>query len=193
VEDWSGRPWWSSRYLACYLTHRLGVRTRPRRWIFKGDKNPQHTFLGMGSKARRFQVERFYSMLKNYWSPTGMDRLNSNFLHPSPTSSRDVTVDGQSPLVDSLWVSLSRSRLPRFTSLSPGDGTVGPRPQYWAGTHPITTNLQCLWTMAAKGPNIHTPDDIGVWIATVEWYWKENPKEFVEILCYWRVSEQRRN
>jgi hypothetical protein len=23
----------------------------PKRWIFKGDKNPQHTFLRMGSKA----------------------------------------------------------------------------------------------------------------------------------------------
>jgi hypothetical protein len=31
---------------------RSRVRTRPRRWIFKGDKNPQHIFLRMGSKAR---------------------------------------------------------------------------------------------------------------------------------------------
>jgi hypothetical protein len=56
-------------YLYCYQTisveHRLGgvvvivlatgpnghgVQTRPRRWIFKGDKNSQHTFLQMGSK-----------------------------------------------------------------------------------------------------------------------------------------------
>jgi hypothetical protein len=25
-----------------------GLKTRPRRWIFKGDKNPQHTFLSDG-------------------------------------------------------------------------------------------------------------------------------------------------
>jgi hypothetical protein len=29
----------------------LRVQTRPRRWIFKGDKNPQHTFLRIGNKA----------------------------------------------------------------------------------------------------------------------------------------------
>jgi hypothetical protein len=27
------------------------VQTRPGRWIFKGDKNQQHTFLWMESKA----------------------------------------------------------------------------------------------------------------------------------------------
>jgi hypothetical protein len=26
----------------------LGFKTRPRRWIFKGDKNPQHIFLTDG-------------------------------------------------------------------------------------------------------------------------------------------------
>jgi hypothetical protein len=25
-----------------------GFKTRPKRWIFKGDKNPQHTFLSDG-------------------------------------------------------------------------------------------------------------------------------------------------
>jgi hypothetical protein len=25
-----------------------GLKTRPKRWIFKGDKNPQHTFLSDG-------------------------------------------------------------------------------------------------------------------------------------------------
>jgi hypothetical protein len=25
-----------------------GFKTRPRRWVFKGDKNPQHTFLSDG-------------------------------------------------------------------------------------------------------------------------------------------------
>jgi hypothetical protein len=29
---------------------------------FKGDKNPQHAFLRMGSKAGRSHVVRFYSM-----------------------------------------------------------------------------------------------------------------------------------
>jgi hypothetical protein len=32
-------PWWCSGW---------GFKTRPRRWIFKGDKNPQHTFLSDG-------------------------------------------------------------------------------------------------------------------------------------------------
>jgi hypothetical protein len=30
------------------LAQRLRVRTRPSRWIFKGDTNPQHTFLSDG-------------------------------------------------------------------------------------------------------------------------------------------------
>jgi hypothetical protein len=29
-------------------TKRLRVRTRPRQWIFKGDKNPQNTFFSDG-------------------------------------------------------------------------------------------------------------------------------------------------
>jgi hypothetical protein len=41
-----------------------------------------------------------------------MDRLNSHFLRPSRTLSRDVSGDGQSALVDKLGVSPSRSRLP---------------------------------------------------------------------------------
>jgi hypothetical protein len=32
------------------ITQRSRVQTRPWRWIFKGDKNPQHIFLRMGSK-----------------------------------------------------------------------------------------------------------------------------------------------
>jgi len=40
-----------------------------------------------------------------------MDRLNSHFLRPSPTRSRDVSGDGQSALVVKLGVSPSRSRL----------------------------------------------------------------------------------
>jgi hypothetical protein len=40
----------------------------------------------MGSKAWRPHVIRFYSMLKNSWSPKGIDRLNSHFLLPSPTA-----------------------------------------------------------------------------------------------------------
>jgi hypothetical protein len=40
-----------------------------------------------------------------------MNRLNSHFLRPSPTRSRDVSGDGQSALVVKLGVSLSRSRL----------------------------------------------------------------------------------
>jgi hypothetical protein len=48
--------------------------------------------------------------VNNSGSPTGMNRLNSHFLRPS-TSSRDVSGDGQSALVDKLGVSPSRSRM----------------------------------------------------------------------------------
>jgi hypothetical protein len=84
-------------------------------------------------QSQRPRVVRFYGMLKKSWSPTGMNRLNSHFLRPSPTYSRDVSGDGQSALVDKLGVSSSRSPLPRSTSLSPGDRTVGPRLQFWDG------------------------------------------------------------
>jgi hypothetical protein len=40
-----------------------------------------------------------------------MERLNSQFLRPSPTPSRDVSDDGQSALVVKLGVSPSRYRL----------------------------------------------------------------------------------
>jgi hypothetical protein len=40
-----------------------------------------------------------------------MNRLNSHFLRPSPTRSRDVSGDGQSARVDKLGFSPSRSRL----------------------------------------------------------------------------------
>jgi hypothetical protein len=72
-----------------------------------------------------------------------MDSLNSHFLRLSPTRSRYVSGDGQSALVDKLWVSPSRSCLPRSTSLSSGDSTIGPKPQFWDGSltpsqHPTT-------------------------------------------------------
>jgi hypothetical protein len=89
----------------------LRVRTRPRRWIFKGDKNRQHTFLRKGSKAGRYHFVRFYGILMKSWSPTGMDNLNYHFLLQSLTGSRDVSGDSQSALVDKLGVSSSRSRL----------------------------------------------------------------------------------
>jgi hypothetical protein len=41
-----------------------------------------------------------------------MNTLNSHFRRPSPTSSRNVSNDGQNALVDKLGVSASRSRLP---------------------------------------------------------------------------------
>jgi hypothetical protein len=65
-----------------------------------------------GSKAGRSLVVKIYGILKNSWSPTGMDRLNFHFLPPYPTRSRDVSGDGQSALVDKLEVSSSRYRLP---------------------------------------------------------------------------------
>jgi hypothetical protein len=67
--------------------------------------------LNMGSKAEMSHIVRFYGMLKNSWSPTGMNRLNSHFFPPSSTRSRDVSGDGQSALVDKLAISPSRSCL----------------------------------------------------------------------------------
>jgi hypothetical protein len=61
----------------------------------------------MGSETGRPHVVRFYDMLKNSLSPTGMNRLNSHFLRPSPIGSRDVSGDGQCTLVDKLGVSLN--------------------------------------------------------------------------------------
>jgi hypothetical protein len=73
------------------------------------------------SKAGRSHVVRFYSMLNNSWSPTGMNRLNFHFFAHLRLL--------QSALVVKLGVSPSRSRLLTSShSLSPGDSTVGPRP-----------------------------------------------------------------
>jgi hypothetical protein len=47
----------------------------------------------MGSKVGMSHVVRFYGTLKNSWSPTVMNRLNSHFLRPS-TPSRNVSGDG---------------------------------------------------------------------------------------------------
>jgi hypothetical protein len=65
----------------------------------------------MGSKTRMSHVVRFYGTQMNSWSPTGIERLNSRFLRPSPTRSRDVSGDGQSALVDKLGDRPSWSRL----------------------------------------------------------------------------------
>jgi hypothetical protein len=54
----------------------------------------------MGSKAETSHVVRFYGMLNNYSSPTGMDRLNSNFLCPSPTAPETSLVTARA-----LWLS----------------------------------------------------------------------------------------
>jgi hypothetical protein len=37
--------------VCCHWTQGLLVQTWPMQWIFKGEKNLQHTFLRMGSKA----------------------------------------------------------------------------------------------------------------------------------------------
>jgi hypothetical protein len=108
--------WYSSsvatvlQWLPCLPLDPRVAGSNPAEMDFKGDKNPQHTFFRMGSKAGKSHVVRFYGMSKNPWSPTGMNRLNSHFLCPSP-GSRAVSGDGQSALVDKLRVSPSRSRL----------------------------------------------------------------------------------
>jgi hypothetical protein len=45
-------PHWCSGYCACHWTQEPRVQTQPRWWIFKGNKNLQHTFLQMRSKVR---------------------------------------------------------------------------------------------------------------------------------------------
>jgi hypothetical protein len=42
-----------------------GFKTRPKRWIFKGDKIRSTPSSRMGSKAGRSHVVRFYGILKN--------------------------------------------------------------------------------------------------------------------------------
>jgi hypothetical protein len=37
----------------------MWVQTLPMQWIFNGNKNPHHTFLQMGSKARGFMLKDF--------------------------------------------------------------------------------------------------------------------------------------
>jgi hypothetical protein len=67
----------------------------------------------MESKAGRSHVVRFYSMLKNSWSPTGMNRQNFNFLAQLLLLQRSLVIK--------LGVSPSRSRsLTRSHSLSSG-------------------------------------------------------------------------
>jgi hypothetical protein len=57
-----------------------------RRWIFKGDKNPQHIY-------RRSHVIRFYGILKSRDVPQGrIEKFLISFAH-SPTLSRDVSAD----------------------------------------------------------------------------------------------------
>jgi hypothetical protein len=64
TDSYWGRPlvalgkqpsYWSRRWCSCQCvsrwTQESRLQTRPRRWTFKGDKNPQHTFLRTGSKA----------------------------------------------------------------------------------------------------------------------------------------------
>jgi hypothetical protein len=83
------------------------LATGPRGCGFEpgqGDKNPQHTFLRMGSKDG---------------GPTGTDRINSHFLRPfcyslqrsQRTGPPDSTGGRQSALVDKLGVSPSRTRV----------------------------------------------------------------------------------
>jgi hypothetical protein len=36
---------------------------------------------------------------------------------------------------------------------------------------------RCLWTAAAKGPIVHSQDDIWLCRATVEWYWQGKTEE----------------
>jgi hypothetical protein len=99
----------------------------------------------MGSKAGRSHVVRFYGMLKISWSPTGMGRLNSYFLCPSPTSPV-LSGDDQSALVVKLGVRPSRSHLlTRSHSLSSGDSTTGSRPQCWDDS--VTPSQQSMYSM----------------------------------------------
>jgi hypothetical protein len=70
-----------------------------------------------------------------------MNRLNSGFLRPSPTRSRDVSGDGQSALVDKLGVSPNRSRLLTGPHrYHPGQYSKPKAAVLGRQSHPITTN-----------------------------------------------------
>jgi hypothetical protein len=43
-----------------------GLKTRPRRWIFKGDKNPQHTLLSNGKVPCRKILRHVKEHLKSH-------------------------------------------------------------------------------------------------------------------------------
>jgi hypothetical protein len=48
VQDNTEFPRWCNGWRACQV---LRVQARPSQWVVKGDKNPQHDFLRMGSEA----------------------------------------------------------------------------------------------------------------------------------------------
>jgi hypothetical protein len=44
-------PPWCNGWCACHWTQGSQVQTPLRQWVFKGNKNLQHSFLRRGSKA----------------------------------------------------------------------------------------------------------------------------------------------
>jgi hypothetical protein len=85
------------------------VQTRLRQWIFKGDKNPQHTFLRMGSKAE----VPCRKILRHVKIPLGMsdtDRQNSHSFAHSSFLPDDCWLDCQRALADESGVFPSRRR-----------------------------------------------------------------------------------
>jgi hypothetical protein len=65
-----------------------GFKTLPRRWISKGDKNTQHTFLSNGKESGKVPCRKILRHVKELLKSTGMNRQNFLFplSRPSPTS-----------------------------------------------------------------------------------------------------------
>jgi hypothetical protein len=51
----------------------------------------------------------------------------------------------------------------------------------------LTSAHLCLWTAASNGPIIHSPGDIRVRRATVEWYWQGKPKNSEQNLSQYHL------
>jgi hypothetical protein len=98
------------------------VQTRRRRWIFKSDKNPQHTFFRMRNKAR--------GMLKIRRRISDTDTQNSHSFVHSSYSLSDVSAGRTAR--ELYWTSQEFSPADMIVTMalhahtSPGGWTIGP-------------------------------------------------------------------
>jgi hypothetical protein len=145
-----------------------------RRGISKGDKNPQHTFLRMRSKAG---VHRFYGMLKICWRVSLTDMQNSHsfvcssYLRPDDSAgrtSRDLWWTSQEfcPASSLPW-------LPTLTYQLAG-WTIGPLMA--AVLRRVTPSTQSITSLhnhpGGKNLTLHNCKKKHIWICTSDYYKK---------------------